>query len=160
MKPQDPLPSDLEQALAAGVAPTAMPKGMQNRIRDRLLNRIRAQACGSNSTTIRSSDDRWHTVGPKLRLRVLHLDEAQQQVSFLLELAPGAVVPAHEHAIDEECIVVDGEVSIGDLRLRAGDFHLAHKGHAHGEMTSPKGSTLYLRGEIRPFHRAALELMP
>lgn len=159
MKYNDELPADIAQALAEGVPGQAMPPDSRNRIRDRLLARVRADACGSASETIRATDDRWITIGPKLRLRVLHHDRTQAQVSFLLQMAPGAVVPAHEHEMDEECIVVDGEVRIGDLTLTAGDFHLARKGHPHGVMTSAKGSTLYLRGEIRPFHQAALALL-
>ena len=48
------------------------------------------------------------------------------------------------HADDEECLVLEGEVSVGDLRLRAGDFHVAARGSQHPRLESRPGALLLL----------------
>jgi anti-sigma factor ChrR (cupin superfamily) len=63
-----------------------------------------------------------------------------------MRVTPGAVYPAHAHDGDEECLVLEGEVSFGELTLRAGDFHLARKGHRHPQASSPQGCVLYISG--------------
>jgi quercetin dioxygenase-like cupin family protein len=35
-------------------------------------------------------------------------------------LYPGASLPAHDHPADEECLVLEGEVMLGDIVGRAG----------------------------------------
>ena len=45
--------------------------------------------------------------------------------------SPGTVVPApgaaypHAHDADEQTLVIEGDLSFGDLALKAGDFHAA-----------------------------------
>ena len=75
----------------------------------------------------------------------LVLIDTPNTFAWLFRLAPGATIPAHVHEADEECIVLDGEARLGDLHLKAGDFHFAPAGSAHGIIRSAQGCTLYLR---------------
>jgi hypothetical protein len=45
-------------------------------------------------------------------------------------------------------MVLEGEVSIGDLIVRQGAYHLAPKGVAHDPICSESGALLFLRGAI------------
>jgi len=54
----------------------------------------------------------------------------------------------HVHGQDEECMVLEGEVRIGDLVVRAGAYHLAPRGVAHEPISSEHGALLFLRGAI------------
>lgn len=65
-----------------------------------------------------------------------------------MRVAPGSTYPSHVHKIDEECLVLEGELRFGDLALQAGDFHLARAGHQHPPATSPKGCLLYISGAL------------
>ena len=65
---------------------------------------------------------------PKVELKLLREDAFSR--SFLLRLHPGAVLPPHEHPLEEECYCLEGEVRFGDLVVRAGDYHLAPPGRA------------------------------
>ena len=44
----------------------------------------------------------------------------------------------------EECLVLEGDLIMGDLKLLPGDFHLAAKGSAHPSATTVSGCLLYL----------------
>ena len=65
--------------------------------------------------------------------------------SLLMCMAPGSRYPAHEHTGDEECLMLSGEVSFGDLTLRAGDYHLAPKGMVYAEAYSASGALVFIR---------------
>jgi len=144
--PADDLPmldAALIDALAAEQAPEAVPPATSARIRHRVMDRI-ARAETSN-TTLHAQDGSWQPFKQGVDIKVLH--EAQGVMSYLLRLAPGAVVDAHRHPMDEECVVLEGVVRIGDdLVVHAGGFHLAHRDSLHAPITSDAGATMYLRG--------------
>jgi hypothetical protein len=60
--------------------------------------------------------------------------------------APGAVLPAHRDAIDEECVVLEGRLRIGALELGPGGFHMVHKDVLDADSISDEGAIVYLRG--------------
>ena len=80
--------------------------------------------------------------------KLLAADPAEGVHTYLLRLAPGAVVPAHGHPQPEECFVVEGGIRIGDLALHAGDFHFAAAGAAHPAVSSLDGAVVYVRAAI------------
>ena len=45
----------------------------------------------------------------------------------------------------EECVVLEGEVWLGDVFCRAGDFHFAPAGLRHGAIRTEAGCLLYVR---------------
>jgi len=130
----DSLESPAEPGLGAMDAAT---------IRERLVNRIRAS---KGLTTIQANEGEWTSFSPRVKIKVLHRDVDTQ--SYLLRLEPGAVVLPHVHGQDEECMVLEGEVRIGDLVVRAGAYHLAPRGVAHEPISSEHGALLFLRGAI------------
>ncbi|MGV6808755.1 MAG: cupin domain-containing protein [bacterium] len=101
-----------------------------------------------NTLTIRAKEGEWVEIRPKVKIKPLYLDRQAGSRSFLMQLQPGASWPTHEHTYDEECIVLEGDVRIGDLSVSAGDYHLAPKGVTHGELTSDNGALLFLRAGI------------
>ena len=112
-------------------------------IRERLHRRIRASAA---ITTIQSGEGEWMPFSPKVSIKVLRRDLDTQ--SYLLRLEPGAVLLPHVHGYDEECMVLEGEVRIGNLLVRQGAYHLAPKGVPHEPIHSEHGALLFLRGAI------------
>jgi hypothetical protein len=52
--------------------------------------------------------------------------------------------PAHFHAEShEECLVLEGDLIMGDMKLLPGDFHVAAKGSTHPAATTRSGCVLY-----------------
>jgi quercetin dioxygenase-like cupin family protein len=89
---------------------------------------------------------------PLVQVKVLHSDGRYN--SILLRMEPGSSVPAHFHDDDEECVVLEGRVRIGDVGVSAGDYHLALSGSRHGELRSDTGALLFLR-TTKQFSRRA-----
>ncbi len=67
--------------------------------------------------------------------------------SALYRLAPGGVLDIHEHDLEEECYVAEGEIEVGGANFRAGDYIFVRRGGAHGVVRTRTGALLFIRGE-------------
>ena len=136
-------PALLETLLLA-VPPIDPPPARAAALRAKVLAQAAApRPAARDLLTLRAEQGEWRALAPLAEMKLLHQDETGR--SFLLRLHPGARLPPHAHAENEECLVLEGEGYIGDIFLRAGDFHLAPKGVAHGETYTETGALLYIR---------------
>ncbi len=143
-------PVDLELVLGDALTqlePVEPPPQVRVRMRANLAARIRAETRAAAQSqgffTIRAEDGKWHEVHPGVKLKLLYRDQTTQ--TFLLDVAPNTVVPSHDHPSHEECYVVQGEGFIGDVRLRAGDYHFAREGSRHIGLRSDTGAVFLIR---------------
>ena len=113
-------------------------------MRARVLARVRAAALPEPHLTLRADEGRWRALGSGIDMKILRREP--DSISYLLRLAAGARVPAHDHDADEECLVLEGDVWLGATHAFAGDYHLARRGIPHGELRSEGGCLLFLRG--------------
>lgn len=128
LRPAEPVP--LSPAVARG-------------LKQRLLERV-ADADISH-LTVAADQGPWQPFLAGVAIKVLR--EHDGLMSYLLRLAPGAAVPPHRHRADEECIVLDGEVTVGSrITLGPGGYHLAHRGALHARLASRTGATVFLHG--------------
>lgn len=137
------LDDDIVDWLNQGVTPEPIDAQRASRVKRRVLKRI-ADDQLTRHLTVRQVDGAWRAFGPGLEIKVLH--EADGVMSYLLRLAPGASLAPHRHPIDEECVVLEGELQIGELRVGAGGFHLGRKDVLHGRITTVDGALIFLRG--------------
>ncbi|MGL4231354.1 MAG: cupin domain-containing protein [Casimicrobium sp.] len=140
------LDDDIVHALAAAHAPDIASQRLVNRVRSRVMRTIAEQSIAQHST-IHAHENTWQTFLDKIEFKLLnHVDGV---ASYLLRMQPGAVLPAHRHPIDEECVVLEGELRIGDqLILKAGGFHLAKKDIPHADISTDTGALIFLRGAM------------
>lgn len=96
------------------------------------------------SQTFFARNDNWLALADGVTRKELWQDD--RRASYFYRLQPGASVPAHDHAQNEECMVLSGDVFLGDTLLRAGDYQLAPAGTRHGPVHSDVGSVLFVRG--------------
>lgn len=129
-------------ALFAALQPVAPP----TQIEAALLARVRPR--NATLVTVRADQGEWRQVAPGVRLKVLSVDAAARTRSFLIEMQPGAAMPAHDHIINEECLVLSGEAVLGDVVVRAGDYHLAPSGIPHGVVHTAVGVLMFVRGDL------------
>jgi anti-sigma factor ChrR (cupin superfamily) len=129
----------------APIEPTPVRKqALQARIIERVQRgEVPSEIHYQNTITIRAEGGEWSELAPGVHMKRLHRDGLAR--SFLLRLAPGAALPVHRHEADEECLVLEGEVFLGELRVAAGDYHLARGGTLHGQISSPHGAVLFIR---------------
>ena len=59
--------------------------------------------------------------------------------TILVKVEAGAVYDGHNHEEDEELYLISGDLTIGGVELRPGDFHLAPKGSRHPAATTRGG---------------------
>ena len=117
--------------------------GLLGRVKRRVMGVVKQEWAAAHQT-VRSDAGVWEQVAPGIERKMLW--DAGDAMSCLMRLAPGASVGPHGHAIDEECIVLEGSLHIGtELVLRPGDFHVGVKGVPHDHAHSETGALLFLR---------------
>lgn len=146
-----PIPDDgrldaetIERLLSAPTA-DAPDAATLARSRRRLLRAI--AGAETRLVTVPPADDGFQPFVDGVRIKVLH--EAGGLMSYLLRFAPGAALPPHRHPVDEACIVLEGELQVGDaLVVPAGGFHLAPAGSLHAPVASRDGALIFLHGAV------------
>ena len=133
------LDTELLDALLVDLKPIAPPP----ELRERVLTAAQVGIVDSDKITIPPDVGKWRVIAPKVSMKMLHVTSESR--SFLLRLEPGGRLMPHDHPGDEECMVLEGEVYLGDVHATAGTFHLAPKGTHHAEIRSTTGTLLYLR---------------
>jgi quercetin dioxygenase-like cupin family protein len=66
-------------------------------------------------------------------------------------MAPGTSLRGHDHDDHgdvEECLVLEGELNVGEDVMRAGDYQRALPGSEHAEQHSRTGALLYFSGTL------------
>jgi len=98
------------------------------------------------AVTARGAAKPWDDFAPGIRRRMLWSDGAE--AAYLVRADAGAEVPAHGHRVDEECLMIDGDLYLGDILLRGGDYQLAPVGSRHGAHLAGSALTLLVRGDV------------
>ena len=94
-------------------------------------------------TFIKATDGLWQELMPGILLKPLSINTAQNQMTALVRMAPGATYPPHRHTTPEEFYCLEGTCFIGGQLLYPGDYHRAEIGTIHHE-TSTKDGCLIL----------------
>lgn len=140
----------LDAALAADspempAAPDSPDLAPAARVRRHLQRRIAADNTPRH-VTVQADGGDWQRFGTGIDIKVLY--ESGGVMSYLLRMAAGARLPAHRHPVDEECVVLEGEVRIGMLRVAAGGFHLGRRDMLHDVLHTEGGALIFLRGAV------------
>ena len=143
--PDAPLAADIVDLLNQSLVPEPPEERTRQRIKRELLHRIADDQSGHH-LTVAADDGDWQPFGAGLRFKLLH--EAAGIMSYLVRLEPGAALPPHRHPVDEECVVLEGALLIGELRVAAGGFHLGRKDVLHAPIRSEEGALIFLRGAV------------
>lgn len=137
-----PLNTILIEALASHTQPLAPSLEATARMREQLFRRVRAPV--ADYLFVHSHQGEWVTLLQGVDLKLLREEGGMR--SFLLRMAPGACIPPHEHPLDEESLVLEGEVTVNGVLCRRGDYHFAPSGKPHDGVTSDTGCLMFIRG--------------
>lgn len=135
----------LGPAVLAATAPAEPPPGLFGKIQRVIDTR---QQVDFGGVTVRAHEGEWVPLARGSEVKILLVDKVKRERSFLLRLAPGGHVPAHDHPTTEECMVLSGDMVIGDTVFYPGDFHAALAGVRHPPLTSRNGGVVFIRGPI------------
>lgn len=153
--PQHPDPA-LFAALAQALAPREPAAGLRQRMRERIL----ADAARPRTAVLRAAEGEWQPLVPGILIKTLRRDEHAGTQTSLWRIEPGAAVPPHPHTQEEECLVLEGSIIHDGSEYFPGDFLLAPRGERHQAFLSPHGALLLIRSELIPDAAKLAALQP
>jgi mannose-6-phosphate isomerase-like protein (cupin superfamily) len=126
--------AELLLSATVGVAPPAS-------LEQRLLQSLMPQAApGNGAEVLRSHDGEWiASPDPGVSYRFLH-----GRKTVLVRMQPGSYCSSHDHAFDENCLVLEGTVEDADMKLSAGDFLFMPAGSSHTPSYTETGCLLLI----------------
>lgn len=116
-------------------------------LKARLMNRVTRNAAPAAATPFTfvhaATSDGWAATGVEgVEKRTLYEDPLADRQTVLFRMAPGSSYPAHRHADVEECWVLSGDLSVGEIVMHEGDYQRAESGSEHPVQSTMKGCTL------------------
>ena len=144
---------DAASMLALGLEPVAPPAAAKQQILAAIRKRGELDnSLPEKSRTIRAGEGRWYRQAVEgLDVMPLSVDRERGIATILMRLAPGTILPAHDHRGAEESYVVSGSCRIGSVPLKKGDFHHVDAGQHHGSVVSDEGCTLLLVVDVNDY---------
>lgn len=91
-----------------------------------------------------ASEGTWIELSPGVARKDLGGDPTSASRSYLIRLEAGAHVRTHQHADDEHCYVISGDLLVAGRRIVTGDYHRAGAGSVHESLTSEAGCLLLI----------------
>jgi anti-sigma factor ChrR (cupin superfamily) len=144
---------DVAAMLALAIEPVAPPAEAKRQILDTIRRRGELdESLPQKSRTIRAGEGRWYRQPVEgLEVMPLSVDKERGIATIMMRLAPGTILPAHDHQGAEESYVVSGSCRIGSVALNRGDFHHVDAGQHHGTVVSDEGCTLLLVVDVNDY---------
>jgi anti-sigma factor ChrR (cupin superfamily) len=104
---------------------------------------------------VRSGEGEWLPTGDAgVAYKLLFADPGRGTVTTLVRMRPGSRIRSHRHLGVEQCLVLEGDVRAGAVRMAAGDFNCSLPGSVHEELMTDKGALLLL---VSPEHYEPVE---
>jgi len=79
---------------------------------------------------------------PGIETKILIVDRTSGLLTMLLRMAPGAILPDHEHVLIEQTYVLQGSLVCGEGECRAGQFVWRPAGSRHAAWAGPEGGLM------------------
>lgn len=100
---------------------------------------------GPPVVVVRVDDTQWRD-GPYdgVMVRVLHVDHERLQYTALVRMAPHTVCPEHVHSAVSQCLIIEGELQVGDQTLQSGDYVRTMPGVPHGGRAGQQGCLAWI----------------
>jgi anti-sigma factor ChrR (cupin superfamily) len=107
-------------------------------LEQRLMRSLPEQSSGAE--LLRSNEGEWVPApDPGVSYRFLH-----GRKTLLVKMDPGSTNASHSHRFDENCLVLEGTVEDGDMKLSAGDFLFMPAGTSHSPSYTETGCLLLI----------------
>ena len=107
-----------------------------------------------SSVTVSANDGVWEPLRQGVMIKPLF--GVGDRVSMLARLEVGGSVPAHVHECAEECLMLDGDMFLGDVLLLQGEYQWAPGGTGHDMLFSDVGCVVFIHGAVDPALKQAV----
>jgi len=81
---------------------------------------------------------------PGVFLKVLFNDNVRGYATVMVRMTAGTHYPSHKHAGVEELYLLEGDLSVDDMAMRAGDYCRGEAGSIHKEIVTESGCLFVL----------------
>ena len=99
--------------------------------------------------TKRADEGTWDETGVEgVRVRRLFVDRSRNEMTMLVRMEAGAAYPRHVHDGPEQCLVLEGDLHVGDIVLHPGDYQRAAPGSLHGIQSTVGGCLLLITSSL------------
>jgi anti-sigma factor ChrR (cupin superfamily) len=117
------------------------PAGLRGRLMERIgVTETAPEPPAAMGTIVRPEDTAWeNTPVPGVEIRPL-----LGRKTILVRMAPGTMLPPHEHRTAEQCLVLEGSVRSDDITAHAGDFTFMPAGSRHSQLSTETGCLLLI----------------
>ena len=130
-------------SLLAHAAPhAAPPESLRSRVLAQLAIADRGpQFEDSGFFFAKGNDIAWTDVNAGIRSKLLYGDPPRGARTVLVEMAPNLLFPSHDHHAIEDLYLISGDLWVGEIPMRAGDYCRAPGGTTHDDVRSgPSGA--------------------
>lgn len=79
---------------------------------------------------------------------LMTLRQVGDVLSALVRIQRDTYVVDHSHTLDEDCMMLQGDIFLGDILLRPDDYQLAQAGCNHVKSMSDTGALFYFHGHM------------
>ncbi|MBD2204627.1 cupin domain-containing protein [Calothrix sp. FACHB-1219] len=136
------------ESVVAMLAYTAPPVPLASEVKDRLFARI-ASEDKTTDLLQQAQNVTWEAYAPTpgVELGILKIDPQQREVQCFVRSLGKVKFPQHRHAGEEEIVVLDGDLVIGENIYKSGDRISSLPGTVHQPETL-HGCTLFLRTSL------------
>jgi anti-sigma factor ChrR (cupin superfamily) len=139
-------------AVAADLGRSAAPCAPRPAVRARLLERIAAEQTLAQQPIVvrtgvhfvRAAGLDWQAgTAPGVEIKTLFADPARGYLTRLVRMPPGSSLHPHRHADVEESYVLEGDLMVSGVSMKAGDYCRAEAGSVHTGV-STRGGCLFI----------------
>lgn len=103
----------------------------------------------SQNVVIRAAGAEWSPMDvPGAYSRTLFVDRQAKRLTLLIKLDPGVVYPDHDHPGVEECLVLEGDLTLSGQTLGPSDYIRIPPGGRHGDPTTRNGCVLLVTSPL------------
>ena len=147
------LDSEILEMLALSHEPVEIDDSLVSKMKGNLMKQIaktKEPQADAFDTVVHSNANGWIEAFPGGSFKVLKGDPSipNSMLSYLIKLEPGFTTEGHDHPFDEETLMLEGDLTLGDMTFTAGDYHFAAAGSSHGTVSTKNGCTAFMRGAL------------
>jgi len=144
------------RAVADDLAYAAPPRAPRPAARDRVLARLAADSPAvitqEGFRFVLGARLDWQPgVVPGVEVKLLREDASGGRRTRLIRMAPGTIYPKHRHPEVEEVYLLEGDLVVNGVLMRAGDYCSAEANSVHDGARSPSGCTFVVTAGANEF---------
>jgi anti-sigma factor ChrR (cupin superfamily) len=126
--------------LAYAVPPQGPPPGLRAKLLQRIAAEEAAVVDQDGLRFVRSAQLGWEPgAAPGVEVKKLFADPSGARTTKMYRMAPGSTYPAHRHAGVEDIYVIDGDLLVNGVQMRAGDYCRAEANSLHHGIQTASG---------------------